>query len=312
MAGALTLYLLVVAGMVVCLAGAYVYYEAAAMPNSALPAGLTPRDGAAITVVTLVVVVAMGFLGDVTFFDPETDVRGVGMLVLGSSIPLVLGLAGLASCRTFVRRWRRLHPDDDVPTGSLSPGAAACTGEVTDAAVDSAPVTGREACCWSWNVEVLDPHGVGDVGQREQWVVRDGGVGGVRFAVDDGSGRVCVDPDDATVDLAATRTLALDADESLSADFPNPAPKVERDHRDKPRRYEESVVGPGDHVAVAGTARPTDDGLVLGGDVHVAVGSLSTAASRYRNRAAIYGVAGVAGVVVGLRALALVLGVTSL
>ncbi|MBX0325378.1 hypothetical protein EGH21_20330 [Halomicroarcula sp. F13] len=84
---------------------------------------------------------------------------------------------------------------------------------------------------------------------------------------------------------------------------------MERDHRDKPRRYAESVVAPDDHVAVAGTVRETDDGLVLGEDVHIAVGSLSTAATRYRNRAAMYGVAGTVGVLVGLRALALVFGV---
>lgn len=311
MAGALTLYLLVVAAMVVCFAAAYAYYQAAAMPANALPAGLTPRDVVGVTVATLTVVVSMGVLGNVAFFDPETGVRGVGMLAIASSLPLVLGLVGLASSRTFARRWRRLYPDNDVPTGSLSPGRVACTGTVTDAVVGTAPVTDRAACCWAWDVEVRDPHGVEGMSRGgEQWIVRDGGVGGVRFAVDDGSGPVWVDPDGATAELGNTRTLALDADERPPSDFLNPAPKVEHDHRDKPRRYEESIVDPGDLVAIAGTARQTEDGLVVGEDTHIAVGSLSTAATRYRNRAAMYGVAGVIGVAVGLRALAGVLGVT--
>ncbi|WP_254279240.1 hypothetical protein [Haloarcula marina] len=309
MAGALTLYLLVVAAMVVCFAAAYAYYEAAAMPVNALPLELTARDVAGVTVAALAVVVSMGVLGDVAVFDPETDVRGLGMLVVGAAVPLVLGLVALASSRTLAGRWRRLHPDDDVPTGRLSPGRVACTGTVTDETAGTAPVTDRAACCWAWEVEVRDPHGVEGLSRGgEQWVVRDGGVGGVRFAVDDGSGPVWVDPADATVDLGNTRTLALDADERPPEDFPNPAPKVERDHRDKSRRYEESVAAPGDLVAVAGTARRTDDGLTVDAG-HVAVGSLSTAATRYRNRAVMYGLAGLVGVAVGVRALAGVLDV---
>lgn len=310
MTDALTLYLVAVAGTVVLFAAAYAYYQADAMPGHALPAGLTPRSVTWVTVVTLTVVLAFGFLGDVSFFNTETDVRGVGMLVIGSSIPLVLGLVGLASGVAFTRQWRRLHPNNDVPTGSRSAGEVACAGPVTDAAVGTAPVTGREACCWSWSVEVRDPFGVEGMSKsREQWVVREGGVGGVRFCVDDGSGPVWVNPRDATVDLDSERRIALASDEPPPESFPDPAPDVERDHRDKPRRYDESVVGPGDYVAIAGTARETADGVVLDEDVHVATGTLETVASRYRNRAAMYGLAGVVGVIVGVRWLAAVLGV---
>lgn len=310
MADPLALYLGLVAATFVVLAGAYAYYQADAMPSGALPAGLTPRAGASVTVATLAVVIGFGFLGDVAVFDPETDVRGLGMAVIGASIPLVLGFAGLASCQALARRWRRLHPDHDGSTGSCTTGTVACSGPVTDAAVGRAPVTDREACCWSWSAEVRDPFGVEGVSNAgEQWVVREGGVGGVRFCVDDGSGPVWVDPEGATMDLGDRRQVALAADERPPDSFPNPAPDVERTHRDKRRRYEESIVVPGDHVAIAGMARETGDGIVLADDVHVAAGTLETVASRYRNRATLYGVAGLGGVAVGLWALAAVLGV---
>lgn len=295
-----TWFLLVLGLLPVAFTAVVVYYEHDTAAGRQLrKRGVTQRGITAATVLSLGTVLAFGFLGDSNIFDPAVDVRGIGYATIGFLVPYVLGLLGLNIALTHARRWRRLHPDNDVPTGSLGTGEVACTGEVTDANVGTAPVTDRAAVCWSWSVEVLDPHGVSDIGQREQWVTIDGGDSGVTFAIDDGSGPVRVDPENATLDLGATRSVPLDADESPS--FGSPAPDVERDQSDRERCYEESIAAPGDHVAVAGAAQRTDDALVVGGeDAHVAVGTLSTVASRYRTKAAMYGVAGLAGTIVGL------------
>lgn len=305
MADPLELYLLAVAGMVVFFAAAYVYYELQTPAGRPLrERGVTKRGIVVATVGTLGTIVVFGFLGNV---DISANPRGLGYATIGISIPLVLGYLGLNISHTLGRRWRRLHPDNDVPTGSLEPGEVACMGEVTGAAVDAAPVTGRDACCWSWSVEVLNPYGVGSNG--DQYVTVDGGDGGVVFTIDDGSGPVRIDPEGATMDLGATRTRSLEPDEQPATGFQSPAPDVERNHADKSRTYEESIVAPGDHVAIAGTAT-TDDGLVIGGEsTHVAIGSLGNVATRYRNQAAMYGLGGLVGVGVGVRWLAALYGV---
>ncbi|MDS0259427.1 E3 ubiquitin ligase family protein [Haloarcula sp. S1CR25-12] len=286
----------------------YVYYELeTAAGRSLRRRGVTQRGITAATVVSLGTVLAFGFLGPVNLFASGDAVEAVGYPTLGLLIPYVLGLLGLNVALTNARTWRRLHPDNDVPTGSVAPGAVACTGEIAGGEVGAAPVTGRDAVCWSWSVDVLDPHGVGDVGQREQWATVDGSDGGGVFVVDDGSGPVRVDPDGATLDLWAERAVPLDADEPPS--FDSPAPDVERTHGDRQRRYEESVLTPDDHVAVAGTARETSDGLTVAGDSYVAVGTLSTAATRYRNSAAVYGVVGLVDIAVSVRLLAGLYGV---
>lgn len=306
MPAAFTLYLVGLGLVGVGFFTVYVYYEfdtAAGRPYR--ERGVTQRGITLATLLTLGLVLTFGFLGDVNIFASA----GVGYPTIGLSFVLAAGFLGLNSCYTLGRRWRRLHPDNDAPTGSLGPGEVACTGAVTDATVGAAPVTGRGACCWSWSVEVLNPYGVGSNG--DQYVTVDGGDGGVVFTIDDGSGPVRIDPEGATLDLGATRTRSLEPDEQPPEAFQSPAPDAERTHGDKSRTYEESIVAPGDQVAIAGTARTTDDGLVVGGgDTHVAIGSLSTVATRYRNRAAMYGIAGLLGVVVGVRWLATLYGVS--
>jgi len=302
MVGPLTLYAVLVAGMVVFFAAAYVYYESqTAVGRPFRKRGVTPTGLTVAVVLTLSTVVALWLLGSTEVLHPEADLRVVGVRVLAISFPLVVGLVGLNAGYTLARRWRRLHPDNDVPTGDLAPGTVACTGTVTTAATGAGPVTGREAVCWSWSVEVQNPHGDPTTQPARQSTTVDGGDGGVVFTVDDGSGPVAVDPSDATLDLVSTRSLSFDADSGPDIDFPNPAPKVERTHDDKARTYEESIAAPGDPVALAGTATRKDRGLVVGGpDAHVAVGSLATVSNRYRTSAAAYVTAGLVGVAIGL------------
>lgn len=306
MAAALGLYLVFVAAVGLCFVAALAYYEASAAPGQALrKRGLTPRWVAAAFVASFGVVVGFGYLGDVNVFALGEDIRGFGFVVTLFGVPLLLGVLGLGAGYGQGRRWRRFHPSNDAPTGAVTSGTVASTGPVTEAQAATAPVTGREGCCWSWSVAVLDPHGASAAGQRERWATVAGGVGGVTFEIDDGSGPLAVDPTGAAVDLAAERTLRLEADERPPDSFGTPDPDVERMHRDKRRRYTETLLAPGDHAAVTGTAIRSDGTLVVDGDdTHIAVGSLATAATRYRNRAVLYGCAGLVGVAVGLWGLA--------
>lgn len=93
------------------------------------------------------------------------------------ALPLLFGLLGVGAGYGFWERWRRFHPDNDSPTGETTPGEIACTGPVVSEATEPAPVTGRDACCWSWSVEVLDPHGASAAGQQESWATTAGGTG---------------------------------------------------------------------------------------------------------------------------------------
>lgn len=305
MVDAFTLYLAGLGVVGVGFVTVYVYYEfetAAARPYR--DRGVTQHGMAIASLVPLGTVLLFGFVGDVNIFTST----GLAYPTLGLLFVFAAGLLGLNICHTLGRRWRRLHPDNDVPTGCLKPGAVACMGEVTDTAVGTAPVTDREAVCWSWHVEVWNPHGVGSEG--DQFITVAAGDGGVTFTVDDESGPVRVDPSEATLDLTTTRRHSFDADESAPEAFPNPAPEVERTHSDKRRRYEESIGTPGDHVAIAGTAAHTDEGLtVVGPDAHVAIGSLSTVANRYRNKAATYGLGGLLGTLIAVDWLAALYGV---
>jgi len=213
MVGPLTLYAVLVAGMVVFFAAAYVYYESqTAVGRPFRKRGVTPAGLTVAVVLTLTTVAALWLLGSTEVLHPEADLRVVGVRVLAISFPLVVGLVGLNAGYTLARRWRRLHPDNDVPTGDLAPGTVACTGTVTTAATGAGPVTGREAVCWSWRVEVQNPHGDPTTPPARQSTTVDGGDGGVVFTVDDGSGPVAVDPSDATLDLVSTRSLSFDAD----------------------------------------------------------------------------------------------------
>ncbi len=312
MVDAFTAYLVVFGALPVALMAAYVYYELdTAAGQSLRRRGVTQRGITVATAVPLGTVLLFGAVGDVNVFASDQVLWAVGYPTVGLLLVFAAGMVGLNICHTLGRRWRRLHPDNDVPTGSLDPGEVACTGEVGAEPVGTAPVTEREAVCWSWSVEVLDPHSVGNVYlQPEKWATVEDDESGVSFVVDDGSGPVRVDPAGASLDLAATRTRSFDAGATPPEDWPDPAPTVERTHGDKPRTYEESIAVPGDTVAVAGHAVEGNDGLVVSGpDTHVAIGSLATAARRYRTRAAVYGLAGVVGVAVAVDWLAALYGV---
>jgi len=309
MADALTLYLVAVAGTVVFFFAAFVYYEADATPGQTLDRkGLSPERVTTGVVLSFAAVAALALRGSTP--PPLSDgFEGFAYTVLGWSLVLLFGLLGLGAAYGFARRWRRFHPDNDTPTGAVGGGPVACTGTAIADEGGTAPVTGREAVCWEWSVEVLDPDGVSEVGQRERYRVVDGGSDGIVFTVDDGTGPIRIDPTGGTVNPTAERSVALDAGESPPERFTNPAPDVERQHADKAREYTESVIAPGDTVAVSGTARAGDTTPVVEGDASVTVGTLATAATRYRRRALLYTAGGLVGVCVGLWGLAGTFGV---
>jgi len=309
---ALLVYLGVVAAVFVAFFGAFVYYQSDAAPAALRTEhGLTPARSAGAAVTGVAIAAALHLLaGDAALAELSSGRRylvRVGMWV----VALVAGFEGIAGGYGLYIRWRRLHPDAGVPTGDVDGGEVAVAGAVVATETAPAPVTGRDAVCWSWTVDVVDPGLRRPDEDGGTWGTVNGGVDGVRFGVDDGSGTVWVDPSDATMAHTGERSLALDGDDPAPDAFQNPAPAVERDYGGRPREYTESVLATGDTVAVTGTVLSgRADGPVVGGDVHIAAGSLRTVSARYRRRATLYLVGGGVAAFVGIWGLAWTLGVT--
>jgi len=295
MAPALTWSLL---GLAVVLVGVFsmAVYRSSTTADAGLSRyGLRPRRTTATTGVALFAAAAIVvFRGDIPALTGRTaTVVGLWTLLL------VVGANALAAAVGFARRWRAFHPESLVPTGAVSPGPVAVSGTATDEATVDAPVTGREACCFLWNVAVEDPSVGIEMGGTGDYREVAAEPGGTTFAVDDGSGPVRVDPDGARLDLAGERTVELPAGESLPRPHTDAASDVEFDHGDSARRYTEWVAAPGDSLSIAGAARRRDGRLVLTEAV-VTTGSLTATAEEYRARTLLYALAGFGGVVVAL------------
>jgi len=80
-----------------------------------------------------------------------------------------------------------------------------------DAGTVEAPVTGSRCLAYTYEVEELRQSG-----KTESWETLDTGMAGVDFVVDDGTGRVVVDPDGATIHLES-RSVTVPAGTELPA-----------------------------------------------------------------------------------------------
>lgn len=264
------------------------------------------RRGATVAVVTgSAAVVALGMVGTVPVSDPERfETFGYGVLLF--SAPLFAGLLALSGTVGFGRRWRRLRSGARADAASRGPIVASGVVSADDAA--TSPVTGRDAVCWTWHVEVYDPHGVEGI-TNANWETMATASGGVPFAIEDSDDKVSIDPKDAQFDLRATGSVPLNAGESPPDDFGDPIRSVEADYGDQERRYHESVLALGDQVTVV-AARDAHDGTMLSGrDVRLAAGTPSSVRSRYRDRAVLLLLGGVGGVWIGFWGLTLLVGV---
>ncbi|MFB6138298.1 MAG: hypothetical protein ABEJ42_08200 [Halobacteriaceae archaeon] len=216
----------------------------------------------------LALVLARGSVGAADE-DPVLLVTGLGY---------ALGLLGVTCALSNLPRVllvavaRRLSPDGLVARrGQVAPVEAAA----------STPFRGAPAVCHRWRVLEGDPGEGTDEGaaharsgdatgdeasgptSRSASLV-DAGTGGVPFDLDARDGRYRVDPADAAVRVDGTASVAVGADdappESVAAGCEavglSPAPAGVA------RRYEESVLAPGDEAFVLGSAT---DGAVDGG-----------------------------------------------
>lgn len=205
-------------------------------------------------------------------------------------ILVVLFLAGLLYVRAgFTRRSRR-ELIEDTPTEavrSVSTGFSEVTGDAV--MLDEtmrAPFTGDDCVVRAWEVEEWS-----ESGRSSSWRTVDSGVEAVPFAIDDGTGRLRVEPpDDGAVagglrdDNAAMDDVVYEVDgveEPVAAVGVDEEPPdairayIERsdgldpashDHievldagkQDGDRRYYQGVVAPGEQVYVLGTAATRD------------------------------------------------------
>lgn len=120
----------------------------------------------------LLVLVGLGLAGEVPTDDPDR-LEAFGYTALGLSVPLIGGLLALAGGVGFGQRWWHLRRAEQSGTD-----AAVHAGSIVSEATEAAPVTGRQAVCWVWTLEVYDPHGAEAAGQPASWVTMADGTGG--------------------------------------------------------------------------------------------------------------------------------------
>lgn len=174
-------------------------------------------------------------------------------LLVGSVLAVV---GGLLHVRTGFRRWQQANALLDVPVASLDAvavGEAAVSGTLrTDEPLLSVPV-GDERCVL-YDLTVEDSTDAEPVYESREWV---------ETYVTDGTGRIRLDPADATLDLGDDRT------ESFSFrsydEVPERARHFHRTH-DLPdrglrrdRTIEYGYLRPGDEVYAYGRVRPDDE-----------------------------------------------------
>lgn len=176
----------------------------------------------------------------------EIPVAVAGALWL---LGVCLVAVALGNVRTFVRS-RRTETTD---TGRVSPGVVEVCGEARpiDGTV-SAPLSGADAL-WAEH-EITERR---RLGFRNVSRTVDTGTTGTPFAVDDGTGPVTVDPDEAEIRLGRDResTRVVDSDEKPSATTREYL-QAETDlgPTDNRRTYTERRLEPGDEVYVLGVA----------------------------------------------------------
>ncbi len=201
--------------------------------------------------------------------DGFPDVWWVGLLCV-----MVLGLGGAGLIKTgFTRRKQRTlmrdTPTEDVEALSVGPSEVKGSAMAADGEPFPAPFSDDE--CVIADYEVEEYHEDDDGGN---WRTIESGVAHAPFVVDDGTGRVLVEPhDEATFDLdpADRETVSVDSsrrgpepvqrfvDRTADIDFPADAAGTEND-----RRYHQNLVRDKESVYVYGTAQPRD-GDVSGG-----------------------------------------------
>ncbi|MDZ7689156.1 MAG: DUF3592 domain-containing protein [Halobacteriales archaeon] len=190
--------------------------------------------------------------------------------ILGVAYALVALLGAGWLIRAGIRRWRQRSLMEGTPTEnarSLSVGTSEIKGTAVtgDGKPLTAPFSDEECVVAEYEVEEYDDD---DDDSGGSWKTIEKGVWHTPFYVDDGTGRVLVQPhDEATYDLSPgdRATTYVDSSdrgpapirefvEKEGIGFPRNAPGKDND-----RRYSQNLIKPDENVYVFGTAYPRDD-----------------------------------------------------
>jgi len=184
--------------------------------------------------------------------DPGPSGGSVGMLLWGGASLL----GGVLALRGGLQRFRERQLVRNTPTStvrSIAVGDVEIEG--TADPVDEplvSPVTEMPACVWELEIERLDETGNGGSEWSTVLVARDH----VRFHVDDGTGRVLVDPEDGELDVEDQHQLRVDEGDPAPGPLVAWAEDQAWDEDAGEARAQEGIVGDiGDAVATRLTER---------------------------------------------------------
>lgn len=196
-------------------------------------------------------------------------VGGVALAVLLGDVPSdddsfeFAAIVYLAGCFFFVRgfaKFRRLQLIRNTPTSrvrSLAMGPVELYGttEPIDDNVLSSPFSGEDCLMYKYKIEEYRM-----VGDDRDWVTVDVGRDGVPFHLDDGTGRVVVDPEGISLNIPRDELYSVEDDESPPEISGGSLGFVSASND---RRYHEYYIRPGEEVYVYGEAMRRDGEVVV-------------------------------------------------
>jgi single-stranded DNA-binding protein len=179
------------------------------------------------------------------FLESDLWRRGFGSPVVWVFIVIGLGV-GLAMFTYGFTVWREKRTIENIPTSkvrSLAMGLVEVSGQAQPKALLKSPITATDCVYYKFLVERRERRGKNDT-----WVAVSQGASTNYFYVDDGTGRILVDPVEADIHLAQDYryTDAASAGNTLGLMF-NVGSFGQR------MRYTEWYIVPGDQVYVMGT-----------------------------------------------------------
>lgn len=176
--------------------------------------------------------------------------------------------------------WRSTGATDPVDVRALSSASepielGGTARKPPDGDVLTAPYTGRACLLAEWRCQ--ESHKTGD---DHEWVTRDAGRTDQQLVVNDGTGRVSVDPEDATLDLGRWEWITDDGDDDQPPEDGTVTDSLRTKYLSGKRRYQERLLEPGATVYVSGAA-VTDQSTDWNAGYDVAVAA-SSEADAYR------------------------------
>lgn len=217
-------------------------------------------------IVLVLFVVGVVSLGDI----PQSD--DAAEMLFYATIGFVLSLLGVMY---GFREYRKASLIRNTPTSrirSMAMGLVEVAGTVAQGSnTIESPFTGADCVFYKYQVEEYRRSG-----KHSRWVTIDTGTNGTSFYVDDGTGKVLVDPRGAELEIPADNTIHVDGGDVPPyevTEFIEENPEVDSEDESldlgvaevdtgNDRRYTEYYVTPGEEVYVFGKAmeRPSFQG----------------------------------------------------